>query len=511
MNYRSYRCCAFILLLSAFLFLLPACACAEAEEETLGFAHVELFSEGYLTEVSAVDVGLSRGASFNNYILSELKKQKTEIDLRSFNMTIEGFKEAYWTLLNSHPEMFYIAGGFGYRNSGNIITSFQPQYKYSGPDLKRRIDTFNKELGKIVNYARQADTAIGQLLLANDYLCVNYEYDNSRKIFSPDELLETGKGVCQAYMLLYRAVLNELGLKSDYATSDAMNHTWNMVYLNGSWYHVDVTWDDPVPDIPLGAYHSFFLLSDEGIYKAEHHSWNAAHRATNTQYDKFFWADIVNPIPVIDDVIYYTHSSTDNKTRYIRSYDIESGAIQSLHSYSAVANRKIVHREPIWADRENFYYAVQNKLYIMDRESKFVRTGYNTDDDDEIITRLFFKDRDLLMYIKEVDDNESEIEKLNIKPIKLFVLPSMMRSIGREAFKGISCTDLVLQDGVESIDKRAFADCKQLENVYLPDTLKYIAEDAFVGCKKGLTFICPDDSLAEEYADDHDFDHISSD
>ena len=210
-------------------------------------------------------------------------------------------------------------------------------------------------------------------------------------------------------------------------------------------------------------------------------------------------------------MIYYVQMSTDRENRYIRSYDISSGEIKSEHSFSGVANGKVVYPEPLWADREHFYYSVQNKLYILDRAAKFVQAAYDTDDDDEYITRLFFKGNDLLMYIKENNEKYGEIESLEIREITPFVLPSRMLTIQEEAFTHIFCTDLILPDGIRSIEKRAFADCEALTNVYLPESLKYIADDAFDGCKNGLTLIAPDDSYAEDYADDHDFNFIVTD
>ena len=38
--------------------------------------------------------------------------------------------------------------------------------------------------------------------------------------------------------------LERLGVKSFKISSD--KHIWNAVYLNDTWYHLDLTWDDPV-------------------------------------------------------------------------------------------------------------------------------------------------------------------------------------------------------------------------------------------------------------------------
>lgn len=495
-----------ILVMIALLALLFSCALAE--EETLLHGHVELFSEGYLPSPPARPAVMLRASSFDSYVIGQLEKQTAEIDVRSYSMTVDTFKDAYWALLNSRPDLFYVSGGFSYYHSGGKVTSFLPEYKYSGSDLKKRITAFNRGVAKVTDYANQADTAIGKLLLANDYLCVNFEYDTSYSIYSPDEMLSKGKGVCQAYMLLYRAVLNELGIRNDTATSDAMNHTWNMVYLDGSWYHIDVTWNDPLSDRPLGAFHDNFLRSDSGIRSTGHHDWDFSTAASSTQYDSFFWTDISAPLSVVDDVVYYIDPAMQNETRVIRSWNIVSGTHKTAHTFSALANNQILYSsegDPLWVTEDTFYYGVQNKLYAADRSSGIVRTEYHTGSSKLIIRRLFMDGYTLRMYIEDRSDYTGTIVPITPVAPVLFSLPASTASIEAEAFAGIACTDLVLPDGLVSIGARAFADCAGLLNVYLPASLNDIADDAFEGCSDQVTFICPEGSAAQQYAQEHGF------
>ena len=60
--------------------------------------------------------------------------------------------------------------------------------------------------------------------------------------------------------------LNTIGLQNYKINSD--NHIWNLVNLDGTWYHLDLTWDDPVtvgiPDLNL-LEHSFFMISTKEL------------------------------------------------------------------------------------------------------------------------------------------------------------------------------------------------------------------------------------------------------
>lgn len=84
--------------------------------------------------------------------------------------------------------------------------------------------------------------------------------------------------VCAGYSLALKAALLRCGIPCCLVTSRDMNHMWNMVMVDGAWYHVDVTFDDPVS--PYGHMHirqtimrDNLLLSDETVRRTGHSGW----------------------------------------------------------------------------------------------------------------------------------------------------------------------------------------------------------------------------------------------
>ena len=108
-------------------------------------------------------------------------------------------------------------------------------------------------------------------LWLHDWLIYNANYDTSYTYYYANGVLLEGVGVCQSYALAYDLLLHEIGIESVYlsGTANGVSHAWNLVRLDGSWYHVDCTWDDPIG----GGYekHSYFGLTDEQM--ALDHSW----------------------------------------------------------------------------------------------------------------------------------------------------------------------------------------------------------------------------------------------
>ena len=178
--------------------------------------------------------------------------------------------------------------------------------------------TAEKILEGIADNPNLTDTE--KLLFIHDRLLVlcEYDYDNYLNYSVPEESyticgpLVHGTAVCQGYARTYKYLLDKIGIYSEICSSEQLRHAWNIVYLDGIPYHVDVTFDDPLPDTPGRAFHRNFLLSDEAIRKADHDATDIFTGATDTRYDNSFWRGISSPFIYYDNDLYYIESSTGN-------------------------------------------------------------------------------------------------------------------------------------------------------------------------------------------------------
>ena len=101
--------------------------------------------------------------------------------------------------------------------------------------------------------------------------------------------LGLGISVCQGYALAYDYLLEQVGIKSEYCSSDVLNHAWNIVYIDNKPYHVDVTWDDHPWDISGKVEHNNFLKSTYGIKETGHNATDYITTPVDTTYDNYFW------------------------------------------------------------------------------------------------------------------------------------------------------------------------------------------------------------------------------
>ena len=85
--------------------------------------------------------------------------------------------------------------------------------------------------------------------------------------------------ICSGYTDTMAIVLDKLGIKNFKVASDT--HVWNVVYLNNSWLHIDLTWDDPVSRNDKGEFidtlfHKFYLIDTQTLeeFQIQNHTYD---------------------------------------------------------------------------------------------------------------------------------------------------------------------------------------------------------------------------------------------
>ena len=125
-------------------------------------------------------------------------------------------------------------------------------------------------------------TQAEKALAVHDYIVLNCQYnwyiattsDNpydktkySENVFNAYGALVDKNAVCQGYAEAFNLIMKKLNCPAYMVTSTG--HAWSMIQLDGQWYNVDATWDDPVPDKAGYCSHNFFLCSDEKLLELD--------------------------------------------------------------------------------------------------------------------------------------------------------------------------------------------------------------------------------------------------
>ena len=230
------------------------------------------------------------------YIYACLMAEQTEIDLSAYQIPVESITQVYTDVMNTYPDLFFVEAGISYTyTSAGIVVTLTPSYRITGKALADARAECQALLDGICAGVDESWSDFEIALYLHDYLCLHFAYDTTYQIYDMYQFLTKGTGVCQAYTMTYAALLQRYGIASGVAVSTEMNHIWSIVILGGQPYHVDVTWDDPVPDTEGQVLHQNFLRSDAGISQTAHYAWVADYTCSSDAYESTFFMNTNQP------------------------------------------------------------------------------------------------------------------------------------------------------------------------------------------------------------------------
>ncbi|CAG9614318.1 hypothetical protein BACCIP111899_03545 [Bacillus rhizoplanae] len=194
--------------------------------------------------------------------------------VQAYNQTLE--KDEYLKY-NVSSTKFSIRGV-----PGNYSFTLNISYR----ETKEQSQYVMKQAKSIVNSIITAGMDENEKVKAiHDYVVKHVSYDTSLQSYTAYDALANRTAVCQGYALLTYQLLKEAGIQSHIVTGtgNGQSHAWNLVNIDGKWYHLDTTFDDPVPDKQGRVMYSYFNMSDEQMSKD--HQWDRSkYPVANTNY-----------------------------------------------------------------------------------------------------------------------------------------------------------------------------------------------------------------------------------
>ena len=228
---------------------------------------------------------------FNDYFNDLLHQENGETILN------DSFQLAVNSLTYDKPELYFInitkmflytekvsfAGIVRYKNSigpahdGNY-------YSEEFTNEENTIDAINRveeRISGIIDEANKQESDVQKITVIHDYIIENCEYSASKtnnNIYNAFGVLHDGMAVCEGYSKALKLLLDRIHIESIVAcgtgtnsTGQVESHAWNYVFLDGMWYAIDSTWDDPIVlGIGAASYantHKYFLVGSEMLFK----------------------------------------------------------------------------------------------------------------------------------------------------------------------------------------------------------------------------------------------------
>lgn len=152
--------------------------------------------------------------------------------------------------------------------------------------LEGRSSSLSREDAQLLEQAQRIHASLvdpsmseyEQVKAFHDYLVRHVTYDgNAPHCFDAYGALVDGRAVCDGYSIAFDLLCYLSGIDCIRVLGTSSNalgtggHAWNKVKVNGSWYNVDVTWDDPLGNYSNNIFYDYFLVSDNVL--ARDHYW----------------------------------------------------------------------------------------------------------------------------------------------------------------------------------------------------------------------------------------------
>ncbi|WP_057772991.1 DUF5050 domain-containing protein [Cytobacillus dafuensis] len=221
-------------------------------------------------------------------------------------------------VLADHPEIFY------FKHEGTRLYSngkIELKYKYPTKTIKEMVKKQEAKAAEIIKQTiKPGYSDFDKVKAIHDYIVLNtaYDHDNFQKGKVPEAsftaygVLINGVAVCEGYADTMKLLLEKAGVETHKVSGKGNGgpHAWNLVKVDGEYFYIDTTWDDPVPNREGQVSYKYFLVP--ASYLKKDHSWDekpypAAKSNRYAYFQEFYSAQ------EIGNYYYYSNSFDDHR------------------------------------------------------------------------------------------------------------------------------------------------------------------------------------------------------
>ncbi|MGN0643025.1 MAG: transglutaminase domain-containing protein [Huintestinicola sp.] len=247
----------------------------EAKDKYADVSSTELYvPQNMITKYASLDYD-PRHTDVYNDVVETMAGFETSM-LMPLTISVDDYVNILETVRCEQLMLFYV----GSRNVGDFNISAQTfemnfEYKYSVKETNIMLmETEDAAKAIFDEYIYEGMSDYEKLKAFHDYLVLNCESSTedpySDSIYGA---LVRKKALCEGYAKAFSYLCNIAGIENMIVTGYTdVDHMWNMVKVDGNWYHVDVGWDSPDPALaelyPDMVLYQYFLADDSVIEKS---------------------------------------------------------------------------------------------------------------------------------------------------------------------------------------------------------------------------------------------------
>ena len=276
-----------------------------------------------------------------NEIVEAATECKEGSDIIPYSYDMDTFENVIKCVMADRPDLFYVDFSSLVLNHASSKTKITMTYFAGGKKLQTLISDYKSSIEEALKDI-SGESQFELELAVHDYICGHCDY----AIGQTDRLYNTAYGAlvyksayCDGYAYATKALLDGLGVESTivYGSVDGSDHVWNIVKIDGDYYHLDVMWDDGnLTNNENFRFHGYFNLTDEKIcldHSFEDYDFIPDCTTEKTFYDSC--ASSCKTLAETEEILYYllVDAANDNNRDYIELYCEESVANDLIAPY----------------------------------------------------------------------------------------------------------------------------------------------------------------------------------
>jgi transglutaminase/protease-like cytokinesis protein 3 len=211
---------------------------------------------------------------------------------------------AFSALMSDRGDIFYV-DGYSYveytDTDGELLSlDFEPNYSMTSEEKSTYEDSISEVinsdyLSKITDDMTDYEKALTIFETMIEEVSYQEDAEQNQNIIST---FLYGQTVCQGYASAYQYLMNQLGIPSFIVSGKASGtaHAWNMIYLDGNWYNVDVTWGNAsysldgqeTAESQNYANYAYFCISNELLYQTHEVEMSFELPQTPSNHDNYY-------------------------------------------------------------------------------------------------------------------------------------------------------------------------------------------------------------------------------
>ena len=211
---------------------------------------------------------------------------------------------------------------FTYKDNGCVATV---KYTYHPAWTQDFVAKVIASYDEVMALIKPGDSDFAKILKIHDWIVKNVSYGMSTLYYDFGVgALANRKAVCAGYAQCYQFLLSQVGIDSVYIAANTKKepHAWNLVKLDGHWFHVDCTWDRGLSVNP-NVKHTYFMLSDaefnaDGVHSEDWKKPEKGYPTNNvcTIQNKFYASntDIATDVQIAANPIVLNHKFDPSST-----------------------------------------------------------------------------------------------------------------------------------------------------------------------------------------------------